>query len=204
MLPSRGGWTLAGLAALNVWFLGPDAVADAEATVGPDFPQALLGLGSLAQLAISAWVLLIITVAHLGGTSRAVGVITPWLLRRALFVSAAGALALTPAQADRGSSRAHETIQDHALDGLRLPDRPSSDIGDGVGVGVGVIVRPGDTLWAIAARSLDPAASDAEIARACATWYAANRKVIGNDPDLIHPSQRLTPPATTPPTKDAS
>ena len=202
MLLSRSGWTLAGLAALSVWFLGPDVGAAAEATVGTDFPQAMLGLASLAQLTISAWVLLVIGVSHLGGTSRVARIISPGLLRRALFVSAAGALALSPAQADRGSTPAHEAVRDRSLDGLRLPDRPASDVGGGAGVGV--IVRPGDTLWAIAARHLSPSATDAQIARTCASWYAANREVIGNDPDLIHPSQHLTAPAETPPTKDAS
>ena len=39
-----------------------------------------------------------------------------------------------------------------------------------------VVVRRGDSLWAIAARHLGPDASDAEIARAWPAWFEANRQ----------------------------
>jgi len=58
-----------------------------------------------------------------------------------------------------------------------------------------IVVRAGDSLWTLTARRLGPGASAAEVA---ATWprlYAANRGVIGADPGLIHPGQRLVPPA---------
>jgi nucleoid-associated protein YgaU len=87
----------------------------------------------------------------------------------------------------------------HNLAGLPFPDRPQSSRtltgparsqrDDQI-----VIVRPGDTLWAIARRSLRPGASEAEVAAASVEWFAANRAVIGNDPDLIFPAQRLHPP----------
>lgn len=57
-----------------------------------------------------------------------------------------------------------------------------------------VPVRPGDCLWDIAAAHLGPGATDVQIARAWPRWYAANRAVIGPDPNLIHPGQRLVPP----------
>jgi hypothetical protein len=59
----------------------------------------------------------------------------------------------------------------------------------------GIVVRAGDSLWTLAARRLGPGASAAEIAVAWPRLYAANRAVIGTDPDLIHPGQRLVPPA---------
>lgn len=59
-----------------------------------------------------------------------------------------------------------------------------------------VTVRRGDSLWAIAARYLGPLATDAEIAREWPRWYAANRDLIGNDPDLVLPGQQLVPPTT--------
>jgi hypothetical protein len=43
-------------------------------------------------------------------------------------------------------------------------------------------VRPGDTLWGIAGP-------------AWPRWYAANRRAVGPDPDLIRPGLRLVPPA---------
>ena len=56
-------------------------------------------------------------------------------------------------------------------------------------------VRRGDTLWDLAARGLGPAASDAEIAAEWPRWYAANRDVVGADPDLLLPGQQLLAPA---------
>jgi hypothetical protein len=61
-----------------------------------------------------------------------------------------------------------------------------------------IVVRAGDSLWTLAARRLGPGASDAEIAAAWPRLYAANRAAIGTDPDLIHPGQRLLPPAADP------
>ncbi len=59
---------------------------------------------------------------------------------------------------------------------------------------LGVVVRRGDSLWGIAARHLGPDASDAEIARAWPAWFEANRRVVGDDPDLLRPGQRLQAP----------
>ncbi len=57
-----------------------------------------------------------------------------------------------------------------------------------------VVVRRGDSLWAIAARHLGPDASDAEIARAWPAWFEANRDAVGDDPDLLRPGQLLRAP----------
>lgn len=66
---------------------------------------------------------------------------------------------------------------------LDWPDTPTT-----------VVVEPGDSLWALAARHLPSSATDAEIAAAWPSWWSANRSVIGDDPDLLHPGQRLQPP----------
>jgi hypothetical protein len=58
-----------------------------------------------------------------------------------------------------------------------------------------VVVQPGDSLWAIAARQLGPGASGAAITTAWHAWYAANRAVIGPNPSVIHAGQRLVAPA---------
>ncbi len=63
------------------------------------------------------------------------------------------------------------------------------------GSGATVLVVPGDTLWDIARDHLPAAAADADVATAWPAWYAANAAVIGSDPDLIRPGQRLTAPA---------
>jgi hypothetical protein len=113
-----------------------------------------------------------------------------------------------PAHAGDGSGRSR-------LDGLPLPDRattttqvsrvfaraashheraePPGRRPPGV-----VVVRPGDTLWAIARAGLPPSRGDDEVAARVAKIHQANRTVIGPDPDLIRPGQRLRmPPATT-------
>ncbi len=147
------------------------------------------------QLLLSSWVLLTVSLALAHAPAPLVRAVTPRVLRRALFAGAAGALALSPVQADQAV-----TPTRHDVAGLRLPDRP---IASPPHVGAGppaVVVRPGDTLWAIAARSLPASATNAQIADACARWHAANRDVIGDDPDLIFPTQRLTPPLGKDPT----
>lgn len=63
-----------------------------------------------------------------------------------------------------------------------------------------VTVVRGDSLWAIAARHLGPDATPAAIAAEWPRWYAANKTVIGTDPDLILVGQQLTPPAAAPAT----
>lgn len=57
-----------------------------------------------------------------------------------------------------------------------------------------ITVDSGDSLWAIATDQLPPGASASSIAITVEHWYAANRNVIGPDPDLIRPGQQLTPP----------
>lgn len=57
-----------------------------------------------------------------------------------------------------------------------------------------VTVRRGDTLWDLAAAYLAPEATDAEVAAEWQRWYAANRDVIGADPDRILPGQVLRIP----------
>jgi nucleoid-associated protein YgaU len=66
-----------------------------------------------------------------------------------------------------------------------------------------VVVRSGDTLWDVAARHLAAQRprrsgtgppSVADIAVEWPRWYALNRHIIGPDPDLLLPGQRLLVP----------
>jgi nucleoid-associated protein YgaU len=57
-----------------------------------------------------------------------------------------------------------------------------------------VVVRPGDSLWMIAATRLGRPPSDDQVAGAWPRWYAANRAEIGSDPNLIRPGQLLHAP----------
>ncbi len=60
------------------------------------------------------------------------------------------------------------------------------------------IVKPGDCLWRIAGEVLaardGTEASSTEIARFWPAIYEANRSLIGDDPNLIHPGQPLQIP----------
>jgi nucleoid-associated protein YgaU len=83
------------------------------------------------------------------------------------------------------------------LDGLPLPDRQS-----GAGAAAParpaatarIEVRPGDSLWQLAAGLLPADADASAVASLCARLYHINRAVIGDDPDLIRPGQRLRVP----------
>lgn len=77
-----------------------------------------------------------------------------------------------------------------ALGPLGSASRPAAVAGDRHTV---TVVR-GDSLWHIAQRHLGPGATARQIAREWPRWYAANRAVIGPDPDLIHAGQVLVAP----------
>ena len=62
---------------------------------------------------------------------------------------------------------------------------------------VSVVVEPGDTLWHLAATALGPTASPRQVAQAWPSWWGANRAVIGEDPNLLHPGTTLQPPTSS-------
>ena len=59
-----------------------------------------------------------------------------------------------------------------------------------------VTVQRGDCLWDIARRRLTHP-TPTRVATDWPRWWRTNRGVIGPDPDLVQPGQRLTPPAST-------
>jgi nucleoid-associated protein YgaU len=62
----------------------------------------------------------------------------------------------------------------------------------------GVVVRRGDSLWRIAAAHLPGRPCDRRIAASWPRWYAANRQVIGSDPNVITPGEVLHAPHPAP------
>lgn len=62
------------------------------------------------------------------------------------------------------------------------------------GAAAEVVVLRGDSLWTIVARHLGPTATTDQIAAEWPRWWSANADVIGPDPDLLLPGQRLLPP----------
>ncbi len=79
----------------------------------------------------------------------------------------------------------------------RLPAPAPAPVSGGARASPGaerVLVAPGDTLWSIAAHDLPPPVTPTRVAAAWPRWWQANRAVIGADPHLIRPGQRLRPP----------
>ena len=69
----------------------------------------------------------------------------------------------------------------------------------GTEVGRPYVIRPGDTLWDVAAAHLPRGGrSAARIDRYWRWIHAANRGVLGDDPHLIHPGTRLVLPPAEP------
>lgn len=183
----------AGLMALRV--VGGLALA-----LAAHLPGATGALCRAAALRVTPAVLRRVTVAVLAG-----GTVAPLTT---VAVAAAAPLADVPADGavtavDRGITLAPPTGAGHPADDpldrgvVRLPagdlSRNTAPAGDQRGP-TAVVVRRGDSLWAIAARHLAPGATDADVAAAWPRWYAANRKVIGPDPSVLVPGQRLVPP----------
>lgn len=172
---------------------------------GLHFDRSLTAGATLLLVAMSGWSLVCIVLGLSASRARGLAVlarlITPRFLRRALFLGAAGALAVAPVSAVHDTGRnmptTTQSIVSRSLDGLRLPDRPvgessaapASAVDDGV-----VTVAPGDSLWSIVSHQLGPGANKSEIRAAVEAWYDANKEGIGADPNLIFPHQQLTPP----------
>ncbi len=196
------------------WVLGavvlglrlPAADETLAAAASPAFPVALRSCLDLVLVAVAAWAVVALGACAVGGSTARLGRhLVPRALRGALLAGVLTGMSLGAAHAasDPSVDRPGTTV----LDGLRLPDRPTSDrpvslAPEASPTGRGeqppstvVLVAPGDTLWSIAASHLPPGASDADVAAAVHRWYAANREVVGADPDLIRPGQRLEAPA---------
>jgi LysM domain-containing protein len=150
---------------------------------GDEFPDAVLALVSLLTLALAVWAILVVSLASIPALRGLAVALTPRVLRGVVFAGVAGALTVPAAQAE-----------DRGVDGLRLPDRPLVAASEPHHV-QHTVVRRGDSLWAIARARLGSRADVASIARDVGRWHEANRDVIGPDPDLIHPGQRLAAPS---------
>ena len=79
---------------------------------------------------------------------------------------------------DRSRGLDPDRARGRAPDGARAVDRT-------------VRVAPGDCLWSLAARLLPQGSPTGTVANGWRLLYAANREVVGPDPDLVHPGQVL-------------
>ncbi|MBC7594136.1 MAG: LysM peptidoglycan-binding domain-containing protein [Kineosporiaceae bacterium] len=204
---SSTGYGVAAVSAFSLLTLGPGSAAAARDLNDLDFNRSLVAAVTLLLVALSTWSLACMTLTFAADRTAAIDVlahlITPSFLRRALFLGAAGALAIGPAagvsDTGRGAEAPERSVTSRSLDGLRLPDRPLGGEAAAASVAAArhllVQVNRGDTLWSIASRHLGSEASPSEISVAVEGWYGANRALIGPEPDLIFPGQQLTQPA---------
>lgn len=188
------------LAAAVIAVVAGDAAALLRSP-GADLELALVRVGSAVLLGCAAWgwaaTTTVVLLAARGRVDRPVrGVPHAW--RRAVLLACGVALTTGlggPAGADAD------------LSGLPLPDRatgaPAVSAPSVSAPAVArsatrdrLVVRPGDSLWRLAARELGPGAAPDAVDRHWRRLYRLNRAALGADPDLIRPGQqlRLPPP----------
>lgn len=193
-------------------WLRPELVR-AGRLLGQDGPVAfetlLVSVAAVAAAGCAVWLWLITTVTTLEAATgpahrRMRGCPEAW--RRFVLTACGVALAsglLVPAHAADPPASGRRDRGVALVQGLPLPDRPVSrrtappprPTGR-AGAERVVVVQPGDSLWSLAADRLAADATDAEVVTAWRRLYAANRTVVGADPDLVRPGQRLrVPPA---------
>ena len=191
--------------------LRPHPVAVAHRVVAPTAmlqtdPDGAIGDAAATLLwLVAGWLAIGITVTLLasipGATGRLFGAasrrLLPCALRRVVAGSAGLGVLLAPIPAAVATSSAPT----HQLVAAALP----APVWPGASAPVdrpdpppqpprAVRVHKGDSLWLIAAHRLGRHAEPGDIAATWPRWYAANRAVIGDDPNLIRPGQLLQPP----------
>jgi nucleoid-associated protein YgaU len=180
-------------------------------TVGLDALAEVITAAAAAFL-VAAWTWLscgaILTAAdvlrHGAATKRRLAVPPAWH-RLVVGLLGAGALCLpATARADspgEGSGRSDPDRCTAVVDGLPLPDRPTGAGQQGPVKSATYRVVAGDSLWSLSRDHVGAGATDARVAATWPRWYAANRTVIGPDPDLLLPGTTLTVPGA-PRTRD--
>lgn len=154
------------------------------------FGVALVLLASWALLVAVAWMFLVsmaVLVHTTTGRTAPLRACCPKPWRSAALLLCGAALAGGTATPTFASGVTGPPPMDRqAIGAVALPalDRPPGT--------TPIKVVPGDSLWRIADRR-HPEASAARVADAVRELYAGNRQVIGPDPDLLHPGQRLVP-----------
>jgi hypothetical protein len=196
---AAGLWLAVTGAAAGAWGLAAPVaaqVADAPARTGT-FAELLEPVSAAALLGAVTWLWALATVTVAGVLRDRVPEVPTGVVRRLVLVACGVAVAAGTA----GPVAAADG--DGTLAGLRLPERAVSTRPTAAAAHRPApptdarvhVVRHGASLWSVAAATAPPGA-DVD-ARWRAIW-AANRDVVGDDPDLILPGQRLRLPPSQP------
>jgi len=166
----------------------------------PPFERWVAAAAGAALVLCAGWLALVALACALeattGTASGPLARVVPAVVRRTALLGcgvAVGTAALTvPAAAHEEAPLPAAAASRHTLAGLPMPDRQPGPPRPTY------TVRPGDSLWSVAAGRLPHGASELAID---ATWrrvYALNREVIGEDPDLLLPGTTLRLPSSHP------
>ncbi len=170
---------------------------------------AVAAVGCVTVLAaLTVVVLLALADLAVGNRSRLlhalVGRLTPQALRRLVMglcgLGIAGSGLTAPAAVADGSTGAAHCPPRCAVkvDGLPLPELPTSPEAGPKPRNSLITVHAGDSLWQISASLLPPHTDPARVAALVNRLYATNRAVVGPDPDLIVPGMHLVAPKGQP------
>jgi len=157
--------------------------------VGAGYDDLLGGLAAWVLLGCAAWATAIgaaavVEVASAGSLPATAWMGCPPALRRLLLAGLGFVLV--------GAGPVHAPATASAEPQLPVPARPVGTVS--ADSKPGLVVHPGDTLWRLAADRLRPSAAPTEVAALVQDLHLRNRGVIGPDPDLIRPGQRLAVP----------
>lgn len=204
-------WLLATVAAaLVLGWVAPDlatAVAAVRAgggLAGQPFEATVVWLASGAVAGCAAWgwaaISVVVGQALAGTPGTATPAVPHWL--RSAVLAACGLVIVgagSAAHADDEIARARSD-RDPVLAGLPAPDRAVGAPRPAPPAGRDRIhtVRPGDTLWEIAAADLGGRPDNGRVSTHWPRIHALNRAVIGADPHLIQPGQELRMPTQHP------
>ncbi len=217
---------LAGALAAATWGLAGPEVAAVRATdpgLAHSFTD-LLVVGCALALVVSAlWLMTVTALVVLEGTvaaagrslpprlGRAADVVTPRLVRHAvlgvcgLAVTSAATAAPALAASHLAGAPDRVTTTTKTISGLPLPDRPVGAIADRKRItqsATEVMVRPGDSLWSLAADQLPEHASAGDTTALWQAIYRTNADRLGPDPDRILPGTVLQLPNASPHRKE--
>jgi len=159
---------------------------------GSEYDELLLAMAAWVLVGCAAWAMVIGVAAVVEATSSGRIRATAWVgcprsLRRLLLTGLGVALV--------GAGPVQPQATASAQPPLPVPARPVGSVQ--AEARPALVVHPGDTLWQLASDRLPPSASPGEVVALVHELHQRNRRVIGHDPDLIRPGQRLAAPPRT-------